>query len=81
MWHRFLCFLGIRNVYDWAPPALGPEVNHPYVKHLALQCCNYCGGGKFNAIHKAPFDPRRTREVLGVGSEVPGWDPMGGKVA
>jgi hypothetical protein len=64
MWHRLLLFLGIRNEFDWAPPALGPEVNHPYIKHPELRCCMHCGGGPKHAIHQEPFDPRRTAEIL-----------------
>lgn len=64
IWHRLLCFLGVRNEFDWVPPGLGPEVNHPYFKHDALQCCNYCGGGQFHSIHKEPHNARRTAEIL-----------------
>lgn len=63
--HRALVLLGIRNDLDWAPPALGPEVNHPYMGHSLLQCCEHCGGGRLHAIHKPPYDPRRMEEVLG----------------
>jgi len=63
MWQRFLEFVGIRNPFDWAPPGLGPEVPHPYYRHEALRCCKYCGGGLHHAIHRAPFDVRRTWEI------------------
>jgi hypothetical protein len=64
MWHRLLLFLRIRSEFDWAPPALGPEVNHPYIQHPALMCCAHCGGGPKHAIHHEPFDARRTAEIL-----------------
>lgn len=63
MWHSILLFLGIRNHFDWAPPGLGPEVNHPYMPHQFLRCCEHCGGGRLNPIHKPPFDPRREAEI------------------
>lgn len=66
MWHRFLCFLGIRNEFDYAPPGLGPEVNHPYEQHAAVRCCVHCGGGELHAIHKTPYDPRRLAQILAV---------------
>jgi hypothetical protein len=65
MWHRLLCFLRIRNEFDYAPPSLGPEVNHPYVKYSAAECCVHCGGGRLHAIHKRPYNPRRLEEVCG----------------
>jgi hypothetical protein len=64
MWHRLLLFFGIRNEFAWAPPALGPEVNHPYMPHPQLNCCEHCGGGAKNPIHHEPFDARRTAEIL-----------------
>jgi hypothetical protein len=64
MWHRLLLFLHLRNEFDWAPPALGPEVNHPYVSHVDLRCCVHCGGGLKHAIHRKPWDARRAAEVL-----------------
>ena len=64
--HRVLLAVGIRNPLDYAPPALGPEVNHPFLSHSRLACCDHCGGGSRHAIHKTPWDPRRTLEVLGV---------------
>ena len=64
-WHSALCFLGVRNPFDWAPPGLGPEVNHPYMAHRTIQCCEHCGGGRHHAIHKPPYDPRRLAEILG----------------
>jgi hypothetical protein len=69
MWHRLLLFLHVRNEFDWAPPALGPEVNHPYIQHEALRCCMHCGGGWKHAIHQEPFDERRTAAILGVDPE------------
>ncbi len=63
-WHRLLVFLGLRNQFDYAPPGLGPEVNHPYFKHDALQCCNYCGGGPKHPIHSEPHNERRAAEVV-----------------
>ncbi len=63
MWHRLLCFLRIRKDIEWAPPALGPEVNHPYFKYSAAECCEHCGGGKRHPIHKRPYDSRRLEEV------------------
>jgi len=64
-WHSILCFFGVRNPFDWAPPGLGPEVNHPYMAHQTIQCCEHCGGGRHHAIHKPPYDPRRLAEILG----------------
>ena len=65
MWHRLLLFLRLRNAFDWAPPGLGPEMNHPYMPHASLRCCEHCGGGKLNAIHREPYNPRRLAEILG----------------
>lgn len=65
LWHRLLLFLGIRNEFDWAAPGLGPEVNHPYMPHPSLRCCEHCGGGRKNWIHRPPYDPRRVAEILG----------------
>ena len=62
-WHRLLLFLGVRNEFDWAPPGLGPEVNHPYHAHDSLQCCIYCGGGFRHPIHTEPWDGRRRLEI------------------
>ena len=62
-WHRLLLFLKIRNEFDWAFPAW-PEVNHPYMPHASLRCCEHCGGGRLNWIHRAPYDVRRTAEIL-----------------
>lgn len=64
-WHRLLLFLRIRNEFDWAAPALGPEVNHPYMPHASLRCCEHCGGGRLNWIHRPPYDARRVAEILG----------------
>ncbi len=64
MWHRLLLFFGIRNDFDWAPPGLGPEVNHPFIAHGFLRCCLYCGGGSMHAIHREPYDLRRSQEVI-----------------
>ena len=64
MWHRLLTFLGIRNQFDWAPPGLGPEVNHPYMPHAVIQCCEHCGGGQRHAIHQKPYDVRRVAEIM-----------------
>lgn len=64
-WHQFLVLVGVRNDLEWAPPCLGPEVNHPYMAHALLQCCEHCGGGRKNTIHQPPYDPRRLAEVLG----------------
>lgn len=64
MWHRLLLLLHVRNEFDWAPPGLGPEVPHPYMPHVRLRCCEHCGGGKLNAIHRPPFDPRREAEIF-----------------
>lgn len=63
MWHRLLLLLHIRNEFDWAPPSLGPEVNHPYYQHEALRCCQHCGGGYKHAIHRKPYNERRAAEV------------------
>jgi hypothetical protein len=68
MWHRLLVFLHIRNEMDWANPDLGPEVAHPYFPDSSknrLRCCEHCGGGKFNRIHREPYDKRRTAQILG----------------
>lgn len=65
MWHLLLCLLHIRKAADYAPPGLGPEVPHPYMAHTSLDCCEHCGGGRLNAIHKPPFNPRRLAEILG----------------
>jgi hypothetical protein len=64
LWHRILLFLAIRDEFDWAPPALGPEVNHPYMPHSALRCCEDCGGGCKHAIHRKPYDARRVAEIM-----------------
>jgi len=69
LFHRLLCFLGIRNKFDYAPPGLGPEVPHPYSQADALQCCLYCGGGRLHAIHKPPFNERRAAEILAAEKE------------
>src|SRR5271166_3980631 len=71
-WHRLLLLLRIRDRFDWAGPDLGPEVPHPYIQHPTLRCCKHCGGGKLNAIHKPPFNPRRSLEVLAGYSRYPG---------
>lgn len=63
MWHRLLLFLKIRNEFDWAPPGLGPEVNHPYQPYDKLPCCVHCGGGRLHPIHLEPFDARRMAEI------------------
>lgn len=63
LWHRLLCFLGIRNPFDWAPPGLGPEVPHPYFAEDCMQCCRHCGGGSRHKIHIPPFNPRRQAEI------------------
>lgn len=39
-------------------------MNHPYIQHESLRCCSHCGGGKLHAIHREPFNERRTQEVL-----------------
>lgn len=66
VYHRILLKLRIRKAADWAGPELGPEVNHPYFAAPgAFACCEHCGGGRFHAIHKEPWDERRTREILG----------------
>lgn len=70
MWHRLLIFLGIRNELDWSPPGLGPEVNHSYMPHQTLRCCEHCGGGRLNPIHKPPYDPRRMAQILSLYSTV-----------
>lgn len=64
MWHRFLLFLRIRKYLDWAPPGLGPEVNHPYFEHSSSACCAHCGGGRLHKIHQPPYNVRRSAEVL-----------------
>jgi len=65
LWHRLMLFLCFRNELDRAPPGLGPEVNHPYMPHQTLPCCEHCGGGRKNPIHRPPYDPRRLAEMLG----------------
>jgi hypothetical protein len=69
-WHRLLIALAIRNEMEWAPPGLGPEVNHPYTAddQIPWRCC-HCGGGAKNPIHREPFDPRRHAEVLQINEE------------
>ena len=62
-WHRLLCFFGIRNDFDWAPPGLGPEVPHPYYAEDALQCCRHCGGGKLHRIHEPPYSAQRQADI------------------
>jgi hypothetical protein len=75
---RLLIFLGLRDPFDVVPPFC-PEVPHPFVKHPALNCCDHCGGGKLHAIHKPPYNPRRTAEVLGHSNVmVPPRGPYGG---
>ena len=64
MLHRILIALRIRREFDYAPPGLGPEVSHPYVQHVSLECCDHCGGGYRHDIHKPPFDERRTHEIM-----------------
>jgi hypothetical protein len=66
MWHRLLLLLRVRNQFDWAPPCLGPEVNHPYMPHLFLRCCEHCGGGRLHGIHEKPYDPRRLAEIMAI---------------
>ena len=61
-WHRFLCFLRVRNEYDHVPP-FAPEVKHPYEKDAKLNCCAHCGGGSKHSIHSEPFDARRLAEI------------------
>jgi hypothetical protein len=63
MWHRLLCFLRLRDEFDYAPPALGPEVNHQYEPHGVLRCCVHCGGGCLHAIHRKPFDAHRMAQI------------------
>jgi hypothetical protein len=69
-WHRLLIALAIRNEMEWAPPGLGPEVNHPYTAdyQISWRCC-HCGGGEKHPIHREPFDPRRHAEVLQINEE------------
>lgn len=70
MLHRLLCFLRLRNPFDYAPPAFSPEPNHQYEMMKSLrpgpdnnrktdvvvaECCARCGAGKRHAIHQAPF--------------------------
>ncbi len=66
MWHQILLFLGVRDEFDWAPPCLGPEVNHPYFQHEALRCCDHCGGGWKHPIHQKPYNERREAEVMAI---------------
>jgi hypothetical protein len=63
LWHRLLLWLHIRNELDWAPPGLGPEVNHPYEPYSKLPCCVHCGGGRWNEIHREPFNLGRLAEI------------------
>lgn len=63
MWHRLLLFLHLRNRLDWAPPALGPEVHHPYEKYERLPCCAHCGGGWRHSIHSEPFNEQRVADI------------------
>ena len=63
MWHRLLCFVGLREDSDWAPP-FAPEVNHPYQECPGAKCCEHCGAGKRHSIHQEPFDRRRAVEVI-----------------
>ncbi len=65
IWHRLLCLLRIRDDFDYTPP-FAPEVRHPFEKDAKLNCCGHCGGGLKHTIHRAPYDPKRSAEVLGV---------------
>ncbi len=82
MLHRLLCFLKVRDEFDYVPP-FAPEVNHPYEKDAKLNCCAHCGGGSRHAIHSEPYDARRLAEICGrnKADELTGWyDGTGFKV-
>jgi len=57
-WNRLLIFLRIRrdwvNEIDFAPPAFD-STPHEYDAlrddGVVLQCCVYCGAGRYHAIH------------------------------
>lgn len=68
-WHKLLLFLSFRDEFDWAPPGLGPEVNHPYSQHESLNCCEHCGGGRRHPIHSEPYNPRRLAECQKIAIE------------
>jgi hypothetical protein len=63
MWNRLLLLLRLRNEFDYAPPGLGPEVNHPYEQDARMRCCMHCGGGKKHKIHRQPWDEKRMAEI------------------
>jgi hypothetical protein len=76
MWHRFLCWLKIRDHLEYSPPFYF-EVNHPFEKDEKLNCCTHCGGGRLHRIHKEPYDPKRLNEIMTMRAEKAGW-PQGG---
>jgi hypothetical protein len=64
MWNRLLLLLRLRNEFDYAPPGLGPEVNHAYEQDSKMRCCMHCGGGKKHKIHRQPWDEKRMAEIV-----------------
>jgi hypothetical protein len=79
MIHRLLCWLGIRNEFDYAAPCDRPnEPHHPYERHLTFrpgpdnsrssdipvgECCARCGGGRLHAVHSPPWAVDDTRSM------------------
>lgn len=48
---------------DYAPPAFGADVFHPYSEFENLGCCGRCGAGSKHAIHSDP-DFRAGRQTF-----------------
>jgi len=61
-WHSVLCFLRLRNDYDWSAPAW-PEVHHYYEPAARSRCCQHCGGGRFHGVHDPPYDTGRLDQI------------------
>jgi len=52
---------------DYAPPAFGADVFHPYQPFEDLNCCGRCGAGSKHSIHTDPD----YRLVFGRGDALP----------
>jgi hypothetical protein len=75
--HRLLCFLRIRNEFDYQPPCFTPnEPHHQYERRITYrpgpdnnrktdipvgECCDRCGGGRLHEVHEPPWHVDDTR--------------------
>lgn len=71
-WYWLLELCGLRDPYDYAEPAF-PDVQHEYSESPAQRCCEHCGGGKFNPIHRPPYDARRMSEIAKINERERCW--------